>query len=335
MHWAYPHNIWWLWLIPAVIILWLVAFKKRSQLLKQFAGTKLLRELTQSIQPSVRLWKSILITFGIIFMIVALIGPQWGFYWQEVKRQGIDLIIALDVSKSMLAEDIKPNRLERAKLAIQDLVPRLKGDRIGLIAFAGSGFVLCPLTVDYGAFLLALDDLSVDTIPFGGTALEQSIRESLRSFKVSSSKSKALIIISDGESLQGNSLAAAKEAAENGVVIFTIGIGTTEGELIPIKDQFGSSTFLKDREGKTVKSRLDEVALQQVALATNGSYIKATATDFGIERIYNERIRQMEPQEFESSMKKQHDHRYQWPLAVAFILLAIEPLISNRKRFIT
>lgn len=335
MHWAYPHNCWWLWLIPAVIIVWLVAFKKRRQLLKQFAGAGLLPELTRTVHWNVKVWKSVLITVGIIFMIIALIGPQWGFHWQEIKRQGVDIIIALDVSKSMLAEDIKPNRLERAKLAIQDLVPRLKGDRIGLIAFAGSGFVQCPLTVDYGAFLLALDDLSVNTIPRGGTALSLSIRESLRAFKASSSKSKALIIISDGESLEGNPIAAAKEAAENEVTIYTIGIGTAEGELIPILDEFGSPAFLKDREGKTVKSRLDEATLQQVALAFNGSYIKATLTDFGLERIYNERIRQMEPQEFESSMKKQHNHKYQWPLAVAFILLAVEPLISNRKRIIT
>ena len=332
MQWAYPHNSWWFWVIPALAGFLFFAYRRRRQALETLAAKALLPELTQTIHHKAKWAKPALVSAGVVFILIALIGPQWGFHWQEVNRRGIEIIIAVDVSKSMLAEDVKPNRLERAKLAIQDLIPSLGGDRIGLIAFAGTGFLYCPLTVDYGAFLLALEDLSVDTIPRGGTALEQAIREGMRAFKASSSESKAIILISDGETHEGDPLTAAREAAEQGITLFTIGIGTAEGELIPVTDSLGQRSFLKDQEGKTVKSRLDEAVLQQIALATGGSYVKAAPTAFGLERIYRERIKRMEPETFESTMKKQMEHRYQWPLAIAFVLLAIEPLISDRKR---
>ncbi len=330
--WAYPEKWFWLGLVPLLSGGFIWAFKARRQALYQIIASPLASRLSASVDWPMRRTKTVLICAGALFMVLALIGPQWGFRWQEVKRRGVDIVIVLDVSKSMLAEDVKPSRLERAKLAIQDLLGQLKGDRIGLVAFAGTSFIQCPLTVDYGAFSLTLDELNVETIPRGGTALAEAIRSSAKAFEASSSDSRALILITDGEDHAGAALEAAKTVAKEGIKIFCIGIGTAEGELIPITDAAGNRTFLKDREGRTVKSRLDESTLQQIALAANGSYVRSTSTAFGLDRVYSERISKLAPKEEESSRKKQPYLRYQWPLAMALLLLGLEPWLSDRKR---
>jgi Ca-activated chloride channel family protein len=276
--------------------------------------------------------KAALLTLATACLLLALVGPQWGFHWEDVKRRGVDLIIALDVSKSMLAQDVKPNRLERAKLAIQELIPLLKGDRIGLVVFAGTGFLQCPLTVDYGAFGLILADVSTDAIPRGGTSISQAIRTGLSGFEASQAESRALVLITDGEDHEGRAQAAADEAAKAGVKIFAVGIGTPEGELVPVIDEQGSRTFLKDGEGRTVKSRLDESVLQRIALQTGGSYARATATAFGLDLLYRERIATMKAQEQEAGRQKRHELRYQWPLALALLLLCAEMMLSDRRR---
>lgn len=332
MQWAYPERWFWLALAPLLAGIFACAAKARSQALHQVIAPPLAASLSRSVDPGMRRAKRALICAGLLLMALALMGPQWGFHWQEVKRRGVDIVVALDVSKSMLAEDVKPSRLERAKLAIQDLLGQLKGDRIGLVAFAGKSFVQCPLTSDYGAYKLTLDELNVDTIPRGGTALAEAIRSSAKAFEASVSDSRALILITDGEDHAGSALEAAKAAAKEGVKIFCIGIGTSEGELIPIVDEAGNKTFLKDREGRTVKTRLDESALRQIALAANGAYVRSTATAFGLDEIYNGSISKMAPQEGGSSRKKQPYLRYQWPLAMALILLGLEPWLSDRSR---
>ncbi len=332
MQWAYPERWAWLWLAPSVAAFWWWAFRRRRQALSRFADPALVSVLAGDVAWERRRLKVGLVTAGLLSLLVALVGPQWGFHWEEVRRRGVDIVIALDVSKSMLAEDVKPNRLQRAKLAIQELVPLLKGDRVGLLAFAGTSFMPCPLTVDYGAFSLTLEEVTTETIPRGGTAIAQAIRASLKAFEGSARGSRALVLITDGEDHEGDPVEAAKEAAKAGVKIFCIGIGTSEGELIPITDEEGHQTFLKDRQGRTVKSRLDEVVLQKVALESGGSYVRATATAFGLDVIYRERIAKLERQEFESALQKRYEHRFQWPLAVAFLLLGLEPLISDRRR---
>ena len=332
MHWAHPERWVWMGFLPALIVFWIWASRRRRERLRRFAEASLLPHLAALVDEGARRWKAALLTAGLACLLVSLAGPQWGFHWQAVKRRGVDIVIALDVSKSMLAEDVKPNRLERSKLAIQECLSLLSGDRVGLVAFAGTSFVQCPLTADYGAFALTLEELDTDTIPRGGTALASAIRESLKMFAASAVGSRALVLMSDGENQEGDVLAAAKEAAQAGVKILAVGIGTTDGELIPITDESGHPTFLKDREGRTVKTRLDETVLKQIAAATEGSYVRATATSFGLDLLYRERITKLTPHEGESAMKKQYEPRFQWLLAAALLLLAVEPFLSERKR---
>ncbi len=332
MHWAYPERWIWCWLLPTMIGFWVWASRNRRRLLERFAAPALLPHIAAAVNWQARRLKAACVALGLLFMLLALVGPQWGFRWQEVTRKGIDLVIALDVSNSMLAEDVKPNRLERAKLAIKELLPQLPGDRVALVAFAGTAFTQCPLTVDYGAVELVLDEVDTDLIPRGGTDLAAAIRESLEVLKASAPGSRALVLISDGESQSGDATAAAKEAAEAGVAIYAIGIGTSEGELIPVTDEHDNRSFLKDREGRTVKSRLDETGLQQVALASGGSYVRATPTSFGLDLLYREHISKLDKQEQDSTMKKQYELRFQWPLALAVLLLGLEPWLSDRRR---
>jgi len=257
--------------------------------------------------------------------------PQWGFHWEEVKRTGVDIVIALDTSKSMLSEDVKPNRLQRSKLAIKDLVRNLKGDRIGLIAFSGSAFLQCPLTVDYGGFLLSLDDVGIDTIPKGGTSITSAIKEALRSYEGGQKKYKVLIVITDGEDHEGDPVQAAEEAKKEGISIFCAGIGTQEGDLIPVVDESGQKAFLKDEQGAVVKSRLDENSLQKIALGTGGVYVRATNTEFGLDLIYRDRISKMEKRELQTKMNKHYEERFQIFLWLVLFLLVIEPFINDKK----
>lgn len=319
-------------MVPLMAACWWWAFRRRWQALTRFAEPTLVATLAADIHWGRRRLKAVIATAGLAGLLVALVGPQWGFHWEEVKRRGVDIVIALDVSKSMLVEDVKPNRLARAKLAVQELVPMLTGDRVGLVAFAGTAFLQCPLTVDYGAFALTLEEVAPETIPRGGTAIAQAIRAGVAALEGSARGSRALVLITDGEDHEGDPVAAAREAAKAGVKIFCIGIGTPEGELIPITDEQGHQTFLKDRQGRTVKSRLDEATLQRVALETGGSYVRATATAFGLDRLYRERIGQLEQQEFESQLTKRYEHRFQWPLALGFLLLVLEAFISDRRQ---
>ena len=332
MRWAYPERWMWMWAAAAVPAFLAWAFRRRARALQRLADASLLPQLAEQVAWRFRALKAGIVTLGVLCLVVALLGPQWGFRWQEVTQRGVDIVIALDVSKSMLAQDLKPSRLERAKLAIQELPPLLKGDRIGLVAFAGTSFVQCPLTSDYSAVLLTLDELDTESIPRGGTSIAGAIRESLKLFAASAAGSRALILITDGESHEGDTGAAAKEAARQGVKVFTVGVGTPEGELVPVADARGNHTFLKDREGRTVKSRLEEGPLQQIALETGGSYIRATPVSFGLDLLYRDRIAKLHQQDYESMMKKQYELRFQWLLAAALLLLACEPLISDRRR---
>lgn len=320
------------WLVFALAGFYFWVNSKRNKALETFADKKLLAELTAAFDIRKYRLKQILVFASIALMFFALMRPQWGFKWQEIKRRGLDIFVAVDVSKSMLAEDIKPNRLERAKLALSDFVKHLKGDRVGLIAFSGSAFAQCPLTVDYSGFLLSVEALDANTIPKGGTSISGAIRKALDSYEGGLKKYKVLIIITDGEDHEGDPIKAAELAKEEGVKIFCIGIGTNEGELIPITDEKGNKSFLKDKSGNVVKSRLDETALQKIALTTGGSYVRATSKEFGLDLIYKEKLSDMEKRELESKMAKQYEERFQIPLFLAFLLLAGEILVSERKR---
>lgn len=320
-----------IWVVVGVGIFFVWASRYRRKQLSRFALQQVLSSIVLSFSPKKYRLKFFLLLTGMIFVVIALMRPQWGFHWQEIKRKGVDILIAVDVSKSMLAQDIKPDRLSRSKLAIKDLVKKLQGDRIGLISFAGTAFLQCPLTLDYSGFLFILDDLGVDTIPRGGTSISSAIKEAVAGYKGGEKKYKALVIITDGENHEGDPLKLAEEAQKEGINIFCIGIGTPEGELIPIVDAQGSKSFLKDKDSNVVKTRLNEEILQRIALSTGGSYVKATPLDFGLDLIYDKKISKMEKKELEARMTKLYEDKFQIFLLLALALFVLEFFITTYK----
>lgn len=314
-------------LVPALALFLLWSLRRRRHALDLFVAAGLQPAVTPDLDPRRRMVRSALLCGAVLALAVALGGPMWGFRWQQVQREGIDLIVALDTSRSMLATDVKPNRLARAKLAVQDLLAQLGGDRIGLVAFAGSAFLQCPLTLDFGAFSQSLDAIEAGIIPRGGTSIAAAIDAALAAFEGRQAEHQALVVITDGEDLEGSLDEAVKRASERRVKIYTVGIGTAEGELIPL----AQGGFLKDRRGQVVKSRLDETKLQEVATDTGGAYLHATDTAFGLTELYRDYIATMEKRELASTLERRFEHRFQWPLLVAFLLLIAEPLVGERR----
>ncbi len=327
-------------LVPTVMVVlfYMWSSRRRRLMLEKFADKSLIGSIAPSMSIVRRTIKIFLIVAGTVLMLIALARPQWGFVWQEVKRTGLDIMIAMDVSKSMLANDVKPNRLERSKFAVKDLVKKLSGDRIGLVAFAGTSFLQCPLTIDYNGFLLSLEDLTTFTIPRGGTSITSAIREAVQAFSQKTAdaakekKYSVLIIITDGEDFEGDAIAAAKEAAQAGIKIFCVGVGTLEGELIPVSEGYASKEYLMDKSGETIKTRLNEDILKEVAISTGGSYVRVTQGDFGLVLIYEKSISRLEKRDIEAKMKKNYQERFQYFLAAAVFLLLAEMLLSEKKR---
>jgi Ca-activated chloride channel family protein len=317
------------WIIPIMAVFYLYSFKKKKRLIEMFCKDHLKIHIMPK-QSERRQWiKAFLIILSVLFMIFALMRPRWGFHWEEIKRVGVDLIVAVDCSQSMMATDVQPNRLERAKREIQDLLRMLDGDRIGLVAFAGTSFVQCPLTLDYGAFRIFLDYLDTDLIPLQGTALGQAIRECIGSFDRTQKGSKAIILITDGEDHEGDPLEVAFEAKQKGIKIFPIGIGKEGGAPIPLEDGSG---FKKDRQGNLILSKLDEKTLQRIALETGGSYVRSVTGDLDLEKIYLEGIKSLDQKELASTKKRIWEERFQWFLFLSFLFLIIEQILSEYRR---
>ncbi len=307
------------------------SLRRRRKIAERFIDKSLMKGMASALSPGRRAVKIMLISVSVWLAVFSLMRPQWGFRWEEMKRHGLDIMIAMDVSKSMLAQDVKPNRLERSKLAVQDMVAKLKSDRVGLIAFAGTSFLQCPLTSDYSGFLLALGDLDTETIPQPGTAITSAIKAASKILEGADKKFKVLVVITDGEDHEGDALRASLEAAKEGLKIFCVGVGTKEGEIIPVVDERGSRGYLKDKAGKVVKSSLNENALQEIALNTGGAYIRATGAEFGLNTLYDQKISKLEKREFESQMRKQYIERFQVFLGIAIILLFLEPFVRERR----
>ena len=319
-----------LWIIPVMVIFYLYAFRKRDRLLALFCGKELVGELVPDFKKGRSRVKAFLALLAMTFGIVALTQPQWGFHWEEIKRVGVDIIVAIDVSESMLAEDVKPSRLKRAKREVFDLIEMLEGDRIGLIVFAGTSFVQCPLTLDYGACKMFLDYIDTDLIPVPGTALADAIRTATASFSKRERKSKALILITDGEDHEGEPIEAAKEAKQEGIKIFPIGVGRKEGVPIPLRG--GSGGFKKDRQGDMVITHLDETTLQKIALETGGSYVSSVTGDMDLDKIYKEGIKQrIEQKQLKSTRKRIWEQRFQWFILCALLFIGLEFFVSERK----
>lgn len=332
MHFARIDMLVWLWAVIGLVFFLVWANKHRIKVLQLFTQEHLLKDIAFLFDPKKAQYKSILIVGITLFSVLALLRPQWGFRWQEVKRQGVDILVVIDTSKSMLTQDVKPNRLERTKFAVLDLLKKLRGDRIGLIAFSGEPFLICPLTVDYGGYQISLNDLNIETIPRGGTNIAKAIRESIKDYGDISSKYKAVIIVTDGDDLEGDPIVAAREASEKGIKIFTVGIGSAEGELIQMRSQTGKLVFLKDSEGNIVKSRLNERLLKEIALVTGGVYVKASGSRFGLDLIYDQEISKFEKRDIEAKMEKKYHERFQFPLGIAALLLVIETCLTTRRK---
>ncbi len=303
--------------------------KQRHATLQKFAGAQLLGRLTRHVSTRRRRTKHMLLLLAVFLLFATLARPQYGFQWVEVKRKGIDILFALDTSKSMLAEDIKPNRLQRARLGIMDFVNQLEGDRIGLMPFAGSGYLMCPLTLDYDAFTSSLSTVTTDIIPKGGTNISAVIEEAENVLQ-NDANHKILILITDGENLQGDAALAAKKAAEKGMTIYTVGVGTAGGELIPIPGN-GASGFIQDDEGKYVTSKLDEKNLTAIAEATSGLYVPLGNSGEGLERIYQQKLQLIPKEELAERRHKVPIERFIWPLIAAIGLLILDFLIPERK----
>lgn len=326
-HWLYG-----LVLVPLLGLFLLYAFRAKRKAMAIFGNPKLMAILADSVSRKRRVWKAILILLATTFLILALARPQWGAKMKTVKREGQDILIALDVSTSMLAEDIKPNRLEKAKHAIASLIDQFRGDRVGLIAFSGKAFVQCPLTLDYGAVKMFLNAMDPEVIPVPGTAIEEAILKAVESFPKTERKHKVLILITDGEDHGGDPLRAAKAASNEGVVIYTVGIGTPEGVPIPIKDERGNPIgFKKTREGEVVMTKLDEITLEKIALETGGKYYRASPSEMELKKIYDD-ILKMEKKTLESKEFEQYEERFQSLLGIALFCLALELLISDRRK---
>jgi len=273
--------------------------------------------------------KIVCLLAAVLFLVLCLLGPRWGFRWEEIKRRGVDIVIALDTSDSMLSRDVKPSRLERAKREIYDLINMLRGDRIGLVVFSGGAFLQCPLTLDHGACLMFLDYIDTTVVPQKGTNITGAIQKAVDAFDDMERSSKAIILISDGGNLVGDPLSAAREAKRKGIKIYAIGIGR-EDEEVPIPLREGG---LKFNKGKMVTTRLEDRALKDIALATDGVYVRSVTGDLDLEKIYYEEIhKKMEKRELESTRRKRWEERFQWPLILAVCLLFAEALIGERRR---
>jgi Ca-activated chloride channel family protein len=331
MHFAQPYmfNLFFLAVAFVAMLIWLARYRRKR--MARFLEEELQEDVAANFSRKMYIRKNVLLILAVLFSVLALARPQWGFEWQQVKRKGLDILLVIDTSKSMLTEDVKPNRLERTKLAVKDLLKKLKGDRVGLIAFSGSAFLVCPLTADYSGFLLSLDDLGADTMPRGGTNLGAAIQEALKGYQDVPSQYKALVLLTDGENWEDDPLHWAKAAAEKKIRVYTIGIGTKEGELIRVPDEKGEATFLKDAEGNFVKSRLNEQLLKEIAATTGGAYVRASGAEFGLGYLYDNELSKLEKREFESQIEKKYFDRFQIPLALAFFLLLAETLLVTRK----
>lgn len=312
-------------LIPFFFLIQALVLKMRKRRLKKLGDEALVSQLMPSYSKG-KVWvRLILFSIGFFFFVIGLSRPQIGAKLKEHETKGAEIMIVLDVSNSMLAEDYSPNRLERAKLAISRLVDKLRDDRIGLIVFAGNSFVQLPITTDYVSAKMFLNSISTESVPVQGTAIGEAINTAMRSFSVQSEKSRAIIVITDGENHEDDPVAAAAQAAEMGVRIYTIGVGSPEGKPIPMDGE-----LLKDKNGEIVVTRLDEAVLQQVAGAGNGVYVRAGNTEFGLNPIIDN-IKKMEDEKYSSVVFEEYDEQFMYFLAIALFFFVMEMLIGDRR----
>ena len=332
IHFAQPLFLWALAALPFLAALIFHAEKMRRIALDKLIAARLQPRLAGSVSVARRRWGFALLLLGLALAFVALARPQMGFTWEEKRQSGRDVIFAIDTSKSMLATDLLPNRLTRAKLAAEDLLNQIEGDRVGLLAFAGSSFLQAPLTSDFGAVRDSLQELDTDIIPRGGTNLADAITAADEAFGKGESEHRALIIFSDGEELEANAVEAAR-ARKDRFHIFTVGLGSAEGALIPVSDGKGGGTeFVRDEQGQYVKSKLDERRMREVAEASGGFYVHLQNGPAEMQQIVRDGLGKMKEHETDARFSRVPIERYQWPLGAAIAAMAAALLLGERRR---
>jgi Ca-activated chloride channel family protein len=328
-----PQWFWALLMIPLLVVLFVRAERRATLRLREFVSERLLPNLARTVDRRRRNIRFALVLLGLALAMTALAQPRWGYTYEDAKRKGLDLILAADTSRSMLSNDVLPNRLQRVKLAAQDLINELQGDRVGLVAFAGRAFLQAPLTIDYDAAVEAINDLDTNTIPEGGTNISDAIDLAVHTFGKSAIGNRAVIIFTDGEELSGDASKTAKAAADAGVRIFTVGVGTPEGSLIPISNGEGGGTaFVKDSKGQVVKSKLDEKRLKEIAESTGGFYLHLEDGPRTMKQLFTEGLAKMQAGDIDARLSRRPIERYQWPLGAAMFFLAVSFLMRERRR---
>lgn len=327
---SHPEYLYFLFLIPFIIGLFWFASTLQKRAINRFGNFETLIQLMPGFSFKRGWFKLIILSTALVMMVLGLAGPQFGSKLTEVKRKGIEIIIALDVSNSMMAEDIQPNRLERAKQAISRLVDKLSDDRLGLIVFAGDAYVQLPITNDYISAKMFLSSINPGIVPKQGTAIGSAINLAASSFSPQSETSKVIVVLSDGENHEDDAVEAAKKAAEQGIYVYAIGIGSPQGSPIPTSSQDSQNSFWKDKDGNVVVSKLDEETLSKVAVAGNGKYIRATNTQLGLLPLFDE-FNKMQKSEIKEKVYSEYDEQFQYLFAFALLLLLWEFVILERK----
>ncbi|NCQ26793.1 MAG: hypothetical protein AUJ96_10175 [Armatimonadetes bacterium CG2_30_66_41] len=331
LRFANPSALHLLFLVPVLCVLLWLAFRQKRRVIEQLGNLELIRKMSVATSPRRQVAKAVLVVLATTLALLALARPQIGTKLMTVKRRGVDIVIAIDVSSSMLAEDLKPNRLEKAKREVAGLIDRLQGDRVGLVAFAGTAFVQCPLTLDYGAAKMFLDYLDTDLIPLPGTAIGKALKVATAAFDKRERKHKVIVLVTDGEDHDSKPEDAAKAAQQQGVRIYTIGMGSKLGEPIPVSNEQGQTEYKRDEKGEVVLSKLDPVTLQKIAFTTNGKYHHASQGELELQRIYED-LSKLERKQLQTRKFTQHEDRFQLLLALAIVLLVVEWAMTDRRR---
>ena len=327
---AHPDLLYLLLLVPVFLVLFIYVMQWKKNAWKLFGDYKVINRLIPDYSRTRLILKFLFLLIALVFMVIGLADPQVGSKLVKAERKGIDIMLALDVSNSMLAEDIKPSRIERSKQAISKLIDELRSDRIGIILFAGKAYTQLPITTDYSAAKLFLSSISTDAVPVQGTAIGEAIDLAVKSFNETNDHSKAIIIITDGENHEGDALTTAKQAAEKGIHIYTIGMGSPEGGPIPVLQGNNRTGYKKDRQGNTVVTKLNETMLQQIASAGQGVYVRASNASAGLSKIFDE-INKLNKSEIESMMFSDYEDRFQYFLGISMLFLILDLLIVERK----
>lgn len=330
MEFTHPERLYALYFLPILVFLLVYGARKRRDELVAFTGGRFADALAPGRSWRKALLKGTLKVLGFAFLVLAFAGPRFGTHLVKMEREGVDLVLALDTSLSMLAEDMQPNRLERAKQEMIDLIKGLQGDRVGIVVFAGDAFALCPLTVDYDAALMFVRSVGIDAVPEPGTAIGKAIEKSVALFETSKGRDRAIILVTDGESHEGEPIKEARVAGEKRIKIYAIGIGNPAGDLIPMRGTGGGiEGYKKDRRGETVLTRLDEATLQEIAAASDGKYLPATREGLELRVLYDE-ISGMEKKKIKGEFVERRKDRFPIFLGFSLFFLLIDVIVATR-----